>query len=535
MISLSSEVQREFREYERFSTAVLNAYLQPVMGRYLSYLEERLASEAATAKVGIYQSSGGLMSIDTARRFPVRTALSGPAAGAVGGIHSARAVEAAQHHHARHGRHQRGCRPHPRLRGRHDLRPRGRWISDSPADARYPHRSARAAARSPGSIATACSRSARRAPAPIPAPPAMAEAERARPSPTPISCSAGFPPKGLIGGRMPLDPEAARAAIAPIAERLDFSIERTALGIIEIVVANMVRAIRTVSVERGHDPRNYCLLPFGGAGPLHASEVARALGISPLPGAGRARHPVRAGPDRLGSEGRHRSLGAHQARAAKPCRRSAAILASLMQDADAWFAREAVKPADRRVNVVLRHALCRTEFRAAGAGRSCRWRQVARAQRRGEIANALLRRARSVLRLPQRSRPDRDHQCPADCERATCQAERSRRKSKARGHAPQARRITGRSGFRMPAGEARRSMTAPICGRAIPSPARPSSSSSIRPRVLYPSDRLIVGRRHQSPRHGRDNEDGAKRQSIRSRSRSSRMVCAPSPTRPSSR
>ena len=75
MISLSSEVQPEFREYERFSTAVLNAYLQPVMDRYLTYLENRLAEDAAAAKVGIYQSSGGLMSIDTARRFPVRTAL----------------------------------------------------------------------------------------------------------------------------------------------------------------------------------------------------------------------------------------------------------------------------------------------------------------------------------------------------------------------------------------------------------------------------------------------------------------------------
>ena len=90
MISLSSDVQPEFREYERFSTAVLNAYLQPVMERYLTHLETRLAEEAAATKVGIYQSSGGLMSIDTARRFPVRTALSGPAAGAVGGIHSAR-------------------------------------------------------------------------------------------------------------------------------------------------------------------------------------------------------------------------------------------------------------------------------------------------------------------------------------------------------------------------------------------------------------------------------------------------------------
>src|SRR5262249_40199073 len=91
MVSLSSEVQPEFREYERFSTTVLNAYLQPLMDRYLSYLEDRIAQDAPRAKVGIYQSSGGLMSIDTARRFPVRTALSGPAAGAVGGIHSARA------------------------------------------------------------------------------------------------------------------------------------------------------------------------------------------------------------------------------------------------------------------------------------------------------------------------------------------------------------------------------------------------------------------------------------------------------------
>ena len=115
MISLSSEVQPEFREYERFSTAVLNAYLQPVMGRYLSYLEERLAADAPIAKVGIYQSSGGLMSIDTARRFPVRTALSGPAAGAVGGIHSARSSKQPEHHHARHGRHERGRRPYPQL------------------------------------------------------------------------------------------------------------------------------------------------------------------------------------------------------------------------------------------------------------------------------------------------------------------------------------------------------------------------------------------------------------------------------------
>jgi N-methylhydantoinase A len=88
--------------------------------------------------------------------------------------------------------------------------------------------------------------------------------------------------RGLLDGRMALDPELARAAFAPAAERLGFSVERTAHGMLGIVVANMVRAIRTISVERGHDPRGFTLMPFGGAGPLHARDVAVALGISEI-------------------------------------------------------------------------------------------------------------------------------------------------------------------------------------------------------------------------------------------------------------
>jgi N-methylhydantoinase A len=79
---------------------------------------------------------------------------------------------------------------------------------------------------------------------------------------------------------MTLNTEAAHNALQPLAERLGYTIEHTALGIIGIVVANMVRALRTVSVERGHDPRGFVLMPFGGAGPLHASEVARSLGMT---------------------------------------------------------------------------------------------------------------------------------------------------------------------------------------------------------------------------------------------------------------
>src|SRR5436190_1520469 len=86
-------------------------------------------------------------------------------------------------------------------------------------------------------------------------------------------------PRGLLGGGMALHEGQARKAIAPLAERLGFSVERTAHGMLGIVVANMVRAIRVVSVQRGHDPRNFALLPFGGAGPLHATDVAKSLGI----------------------------------------------------------------------------------------------------------------------------------------------------------------------------------------------------------------------------------------------------------------
>ena len=89
-LSISSEVQPEFREYERLSTTVLNAYLQPVMDRYLGEFADGLAKAAPKAALGINQSSGGLMSVARARHMPIRTALSGPAAGAVGAIHMAR-------------------------------------------------------------------------------------------------------------------------------------------------------------------------------------------------------------------------------------------------------------------------------------------------------------------------------------------------------------------------------------------------------------------------------------------------------------
>jgi N-methylhydantoinase A len=351
MISLSSEVQPEFREYERFSTAVLNAYLQPVMGRYLSYLEERLAADAPVAKIGIYQSSGGLMSIDTARRFPVRTALSGPAAGAVGGIHTARSSK----HPNTITLDMGGTSADVAL-----IRNYEAGLSFDRAVAGFPIRlpmvDIHTVGAGGGSIAwfdrdgllKVGPSSAGADPGP-----ACYGKGGTHATVTDANLMLGrLSAKGLIGGRMPLDFDAARAMMEPIAKRLSFSIERAALGIIEIVVANMVRAIRTVSVERGHDPRKYCLLPFGGAGPLHASEVARALGIS--------RFLVPAAPGILCAQGLIASdlkddivRSAHVRLEKRNLPQVREILKSLKQDADAWFARESIKPSDRRVNVSL--------------------------------------------------------------------------------------------------------------------------------------------------------------------------------------
>jgi N-methylhydantoinase A len=159
-------------------------------------------------------------------------------------------------------------------------------------------------------------------------------------------------PRGLLGGDMALDEGLARKAIGPLAERLGFTIERTAHGMLGIVVANMVRAIRSVSVERGHDPRAFALLPFGGAGPLHATDVARSLGIR--------RVLVPFAPGILCAQGLIVSdLRETFVRTAVTPLSDArmddvrARIGELKAQADAWFDSEAVGKAQRMIDIVL--------------------------------------------------------------------------------------------------------------------------------------------------------------------------------------
>jgi N-methylhydantoinase A len=277
-LSISSEVQPEFREYERLSTTVLNAYLQPVLDRYLGDFAAGVGAATPRAALGINQSSGGLMSVARARHMPIRTALSGPAAGAVGAIHMARLSGLPDVISLDMG----GTSADVALMRNYTAGTTfNKWIEGYPA--RLASMDINAVGAGGGSIAWFDRDGLMKmGPQSAGAQPGPACYGRGGQDATVTDANlvlGRLSPRGLLNGEMALDVGLARQAIAPLAARLGFSVERTAHGMLGIVVANMVRAIRTVSVERGHDPRAFALLPFGGAGPLHATDVAKSLGI----------------------------------------------------------------------------------------------------------------------------------------------------------------------------------------------------------------------------------------------------------------
>jgi N-methylhydantoinase A len=286
-ISLSCEVQPEFREYERLSTSALNAFLQPEVGRYMGRLEAALAEAAPGAGIGIGQSSGGLMSIARAAEMPVRTALSGPAAGVVGAIAVAgRAGYSDLVTFDMGGTSTDVCL----VRGGTAEMAFGRSVAGFPV--RLPAIDIHTVGAGGGSIAwvgrdgllKVGPQSAGAAPGP-----ACYGKGGSEPTVTDANLVLGRVPAELVGGAMHLDPARAEEAVARLGRELRLGLREAALGIVRIVNSNMVRAIRAVSIERGLDPRGLALVAFGGAGPLHAVEVARELAmrtilVPPAPG-----------------------------------------------------------------------------------------------------------------------------------------------------------------------------------------------------------------------------------------------------------
>jgi N-methylhydantoinase A len=278
-LSAGHVVAPEFREYERLSTAVVNAYLGPVMHRYITRLAERLAELGLKVAPHLTQSNGGVIGFDAAARLPVRTVLSGPSTGVVGaqvvgglagmpdlitfdmggtstdvalltGGACRLASEAVVH----------GYPIKAPMLDIHTVGAGGGSIAfvDSGGLLKVGPRSAGA---HPGPVCYGLGNEEV----------TVTDANVLLQTLNPVS---------LLGGRMAVRQDLARAAIGRLAAQLGMEMMATAQGVISVVTANMAKAIRVISVQRGYDPRDYTLVAFGGAGPLHAARLARELDMT---------------------------------------------------------------------------------------------------------------------------------------------------------------------------------------------------------------------------------------------------------------
>ncbi len=280
-VSASYEILPQHREFERMSTTTANAYLSPVMSRYLDTLESRLNERAdgeqadGIVRLRIMQSNGGSLSADSAGRNAVRTVLSGPAGG-VAGAFAAAATDGFPYAITfdMGGTSADVALCPGRLLERTDL-----VVDDMPI--RTPAVDLHTVGAGGGSIAWFDPGGALRVgPQSAGADPGPAAYGRGTlPTVTDAHTVLGrLRPEQQLGGTVALDVERARTAISTIAQPFG-SVEIAAQAVIDVVNANMARALRVISVERGYDPARFSLVAFGGAGPLHACDLANAVGI----------------------------------------------------------------------------------------------------------------------------------------------------------------------------------------------------------------------------------------------------------------
>ena len=273
-ISLSSEVLPEFREYERLSSTVINAYVGPRMGNYLGRFLERVRDLGITIEPYTIHSNGGLMSVRTVRDHPVRTCLSGPAAGVVGAVEVGRVAGFPNLVTFDVG----GTSTDVSLI--YESRPlftSSRLVADYPI--KVPMIDIHVIGAGGGSIAWMDDAGALKVgPHSAGAEPGPVGYGRGGEEPTITDANLTLHrlnPVALLEGRMKVDVDAARKVIAKkVARPLGLELEAAAHGIIRIANANMSRAIRSVSTERGYDISEFALFAYGGAGPLHAAEIA---------------------------------------------------------------------------------------------------------------------------------------------------------------------------------------------------------------------------------------------------------------------
>ena len=279
-ITLSSEILPEFREYERTLVAVMNAYVRPRMRKYLKSFEDKLHDIEFNPHVNIIRSDGGLMSVQRAADFPVHTMLSGPA----GGVSGAAFVASLAGHPDALGFDMGGTSTDVSLI--QDAKPMiSRQTSLGYYPIKVPSVEVHSVGAGGGSIAHVPMTGALRV---------GPESAGAKPGPacyglggdlptvTDANVVLGHLPPSILGGEMILDAAAAEEAVGKIGRALGLDVHQAAQGILDIVNENMFGALRLVTVQKGLDPRDFALVAFGGAGPMHGNAIGMLAGSYPV-------------------------------------------------------------------------------------------------------------------------------------------------------------------------------------------------------------------------------------------------------------
>jgi N-methylhydantoinase A len=275
-ISLSHQILPEFREYERGSTVALNAYLAPRLQSYIHALQRGLAKRSAS--LSIMQSSGGILSAASAAREPIRTILSGPAGGVIGALSVARASGIDRVLTFDMG----GTSTDVALLDVTREPPTSTEGQVAGLPVGVPMLDIHTAGAGGGSLAwmdhAGALQVGPQSAGAVPGPACYGRGDPA--TVTDANLALGrLHPDHFLGGAMHLDEARARRALSAIPTKSFATVEHLAEGILRVANARMESALRRVSVERGHDPRTFTLLAFGGAGPLHACALAQSLGI----------------------------------------------------------------------------------------------------------------------------------------------------------------------------------------------------------------------------------------------------------------
>ncbi|MBV9425920.1 MAG: hydantoinase/oxoprolinase family protein [Solirubrobacterales bacterium] len=288
-VTISADVLPEFREYERTLTACMNSYVRPRVQAYVSSLENSLHARGVRGDLNLLRSDAGLMTAELASENPIYGILSGPSGGVAGALYVARRAgydNVLTFDMGGTSTDVALCQDGQPTVERQTEVPYGLGLPGEVIPIKVPSLNVRSVGAGGGSIAhvpevTGALRVGPQSAGADPGPACYGRGGE-EPTVTDANVVVGHLPPQLLGGEMQLDVDAAKAAVQKIGEALGLDLHEAAEGILDIVNENMAGALRLVSVQRGYDPRDFALVAFGGAGPMHANAVARIMGSFPV-------------------------------------------------------------------------------------------------------------------------------------------------------------------------------------------------------------------------------------------------------------